>query len=103
MNNTQPKLVYIEAWKTGVPSCRWCAEISLVNPSMWQPKEGRYGYYDFDQWPCWYKFVGKETTVIFVSNHDFSRVEALEASADVLAGKVRRYLINLNDREMHWF
>lgn len=100
---TQPAQIYIEAWKTDVPSCRWCAETSLVNPSMWQPKGGTYGLYDSDQWSTWYKLVGQQTTVIFVSNHEFTRDEAIQVSADVLAGKVRRYLINLNDFEMHWY
>lgn len=101
MNNTQPSRIYIEAWKTDVPSCRWCAETSLVNPAMWQPEGGKYGLYDADQWPTWFKLEVKETTVIFVSNHEFSRVEAIAVAADVLAGKVRRFVIVLDDLELY--
>ena len=102
MNNTRPKQIYIEAWRTSVPSCPWCAETSSVNPTLWRPKDGTYGLYDFDQWPTWYKLIGNQTTVIFVSNHEFSKAEAIAVSAAVLAGKVRRYLINLDGDGIEW-
>jgi len=99
---TQPAQLYIEAWKTGLPSCPWCAETSSVNPTMWRPKDGSYGLYDSDRWNTWFKLVGKETTVFFVSDHEFTREEAIRVSADVLAGKVRRYLINLAGDGIEW-
>jgi hypothetical protein len=93
---TPPKRIYIEAWKTGIAATPWCAETSLVNPTSWTPANGTEGYYDFDQWPTWYKLEGKLAVVIFVSNHEFTWAEAVQISADILAGKVRRYWIDLS-------
>lgn len=97
MNLAQPRKIYIEAWKTGLSVCPVCAEISLVNFTLWRPMpEGSVGYYDFSQWETWYKIGGKTATVVFVSNHDFSWSEAVSVAAEIVAGKWTRWTLDLS-------
>lgn len=97
MTKTQHKIIYVEAWRPFPNNPIWCCDFSDVNWEVYRPElGGMVGYFSASQWPIWYKIIGSTVTVTFVSNNAFSRVEAIQISADIIAGKVRSFAIDLS-------
>jgi len=92
------KCIYIEAQRVILPSTHgWCAEMTDVNHTVIRPEFGGYiGYFSAALWPCYFHFAGKEISVTFVSNHVFTREEALKIADDIVKGKVRQTYIDLS-------
>jgi hypothetical protein len=97
VNNAQHKQIYVEAWRPFPNNPIWCCDFTDVNHEVYRPDlGGMVGYFSASQWPVWHKITGNTVTVTFVSNHSFTRAEAIQIAADIIAGKVRSFAIDLS-------
>lgn len=90
------KSLYIEAWRPNLYHPNWAASTTEVQQSIYRRElGGEVGCFSMALWPCWYKLIGSIVIVTFVSNNSFSRDEAIQISADIIAEKVRKFEVDL--------